>query len=92
MCGIAGAIGNLDPEVREATRLRDAALAHRGPDAAGSWSSHSGNGRLWFRPEPEPNLPSTREAGFSRRYDLSAPTRNERCRRPKSGEFDRAFV
>ncbi len=39
MCGIAGAIGELDPEVIASVgRMRDA-QAHRGPDQVGSWSS-----------------------------------------------------
>ncbi len=38
MCGIAGAVGALDPELIEAVRRADARLAHRGPDASGFWS------------------------------------------------------
>ena len=35
MCGIAGAIGELDPEVEHAVRRMSDALRHRGPDADG---------------------------------------------------------
>jgi len=51
MCGIAGAVGHLDPEIREAVRRSDAAQVHRGPDAMGNWSSHSdddGPGAVFF--------------------------------------------
>jgi len=39
MCGIAGALGVLDASVIEAVRRSDARQAHRGPDAAGFWTS-----------------------------------------------------
>ena len=39
MCGIAGIIGRLRPSHRTALDLMNAALAHRGPDGAGVWSS-----------------------------------------------------
>lgn len=39
MCGIAGIIGRLDDGNRTALRRMSAAMAHRGPDAAGTWES-----------------------------------------------------
>ncbi len=39
MCGIAGAVGRLDPEVLEAVRVAGERQAHRGPDADGFWNS-----------------------------------------------------
>jgi asparagine synthase (glutamine-hydrolysing) len=39
MCGIAGAIGRVDERVVQAVERASAALAHRGPDGAGVWSS-----------------------------------------------------
>jgi asparagine synthase (glutamine-hydrolysing) len=39
MCGIAGAVGGLDPGVLEAVRRSDVSQAHRGPDAEGFWTS-----------------------------------------------------
>jgi asparagine synthase (glutamine-hydrolysing) len=41
MCGIAGAIGRVDERVVQAVERASAALAHRGPDGAGVWSSGS---------------------------------------------------
>jgi asparagine synthase (glutamine-hydrolysing) len=38
MCGIAGAIGRLDPEVVAAVRRMNDRQAHRGPDAEGFWT------------------------------------------------------
>lgn len=49
MCGIAGIIGRVDDANREAMRRTARALAHRGPDGEGFWSSrpdHAGNGCL----------------------------------------------
>jgi asparagine synthase (glutamine-hydrolysing) len=37
MCGIAGAVGFVDPEVRAAVRAMTEAERHRGPDADGYW-------------------------------------------------------
>ncbi len=39
MCGIAGAIGAIDGEVRGAVARMSDAQAHRGPDQSGIWSS-----------------------------------------------------
>jgi asparagine synthase (glutamine-hydrolysing) len=39
MCGIAGILGEICPENREALRRMNAALSHRGPDAEGYWES-----------------------------------------------------
>lgn len=39
MCGIAGAIGAIDAEVRDAVERMTRAQAHRGPDQSGIWSS-----------------------------------------------------
>jgi asparagine synthase (glutamine-hydrolysing) len=39
MCGIAGAIGALDPSVSAAVEKMTDAEAHRGPDQSGFWSS-----------------------------------------------------
>ena len=39
MCGIAGAVGQLDPEVSAAVRSSGMSQAHRGPDSGGFWSS-----------------------------------------------------
>ena len=39
MCGIAGAVGQLDPELIDAVRLAGDRQAHRGPDAEGFWTS-----------------------------------------------------
>ncbi len=39
MCGIAGIIGRLDETNRQAVRLMNQALVHRGPDAEGYWES-----------------------------------------------------
>jgi asparagine synthetase B (glutamine-hydrolysing) len=45
MCGIAGAIGRLDPEIAAAVRRMNDRQSHRGPDADGFWSdSESGHG------------------------------------------------
>ncbi|MBL8861134.1 MAG: asparagine synthase (glutamine-hydrolyzing) [Planctomycetes bacterium] len=41
MCGIAGAIGRFDDSLRGAVERSALALAHRGPDGAGIWSSSS---------------------------------------------------
>jgi asparagine synthase (glutamine-hydrolysing) len=39
MCGIAGIIGRLDEKNRAALRRMNDAIAHRGPDAEGTWVS-----------------------------------------------------
>src|SRR2546422_10688154 len=39
MCGIAGAIGQIDGEILEAVRRMSAAEVHRGPDSSGFWRS-----------------------------------------------------
>src|SRR5438309_4017100 len=39
MCGIAGAIGQIDGEILEAVRRMSAAQFHRGPDSDGFWRS-----------------------------------------------------
>jgi len=39
MCGIAGAIGQIDSEILEAVRRMSAAQFHRGPDSSGFWRS-----------------------------------------------------
>ena len=39
MCGIAGAVGRLDAEIHDAVDRAGLRMAHRGPDADGSWSS-----------------------------------------------------
>src|SRR5262245_25792544 len=39
MCGIAGIVGRLTPAHREALDRMNAALAHRGPDGGGVWTS-----------------------------------------------------
>ncbi|WP_339028181.1 asparagine synthase (glutamine-hydrolyzing) [Bradyrhizobium symbiodeficiens] len=39
MCGIAGVIGRLDESNRAALRRMNDAMAHRGPDADGTWMS-----------------------------------------------------
>jgi asparagine synthase (glutamine-hydrolysing) len=39
VCGIAGAVGTIDPEITRAVERMTAAQAHRGPDQAGTWSS-----------------------------------------------------
>src|SRR5438309_1708070 len=39
MCGLAGAIGQIDPPVRDAVIRMPQRLAHRGPDDQGLWSS-----------------------------------------------------
>lgn len=39
MCGIAGAVGWIDPDVREAVRRMTDCQRHRGPDADGAWAS-----------------------------------------------------
>lgn len=39
MCGIAGAVGRVDPEVVAAVERATAAQAHRGPDQDGLWTS-----------------------------------------------------
>jgi asparagine synthase (glutamine-hydrolysing) len=44
MCGIAGAIGRVDERVVEAVERASTALAHRGPDGAGVWSSSADPG------------------------------------------------
>ncbi len=44
MCGIAGAIGHIDGEVRAAVTAAHRDLAHRGPDAEGRWESSSADG------------------------------------------------
>ena len=41
MCGIAGAIGAIDRDVLDAVERTTHALAHRGPDQSGRWSSTS---------------------------------------------------
>ena len=45
MCGIAGALGWVDARVEAAVRAMSDAQAHRGPDAAGHWSSVAKTGR-----------------------------------------------
>src|SRR5262245_60661225 len=44
MCGIAGAIGSLDAELVTGLRRANDAQAHRGPDAAGFWTSRDDAG------------------------------------------------
>ena len=44
MCGIAGAIGVLDADLIERLRRANDAQAHRGPDAAGFWTSRDDAG------------------------------------------------
>lgn len=39
MCGIAGIVGRLDPELRAALGRMNDAQSHRGPDAQGTWES-----------------------------------------------------
>jgi asparagine synthase (glutamine-hydrolysing) len=39
MCGVAGAVGRLDAEIHDAIDRAGLRMAHRGPDADGSWSS-----------------------------------------------------
>lgn len=39
MCGIAGAVGTIDRDIRDAVARMTDAQAHRGPDQAGAWSS-----------------------------------------------------
>ena len=39
MCGIAGAIGEIDGAITEAVRRMSAAQRHRGPDSSGFWTS-----------------------------------------------------
>jgi asparagine synthase (glutamine-hydrolysing) len=39
MCGIAGAVGNIDDTVRRAVERMGEAQSHRGPDGAGIWST-----------------------------------------------------
>ncbi|HWB54568.1 MAG TPA: hypothetical protein VG722_10260, partial [Tepidisphaeraceae bacterium] len=39
MCSIAGAIGFINPRIKNAVAQMDAAQAHRGPDANGFWAS-----------------------------------------------------
>lgn len=42
MCGIAGAIGSIDPAIIAATQRMNEAQAHRGPDDEGFWTSMEG--------------------------------------------------
>ena len=50
MCGIAGAVGAIDPSVDEAVRAMVAAETHRGPDDSGSYRSEGSPGvSLGFR-------------------------------------------
>jgi asparagine synthase (glutamine-hydrolysing) len=44
MCGIAGAIGHIDPLILEAVERASLRQAHRGPDDEGFWSSLPGRG------------------------------------------------
>ena len=44
MCGISGAFGHLDAELRAAVRAAHRDLAHRGPDAEKSWESSAADG------------------------------------------------
>lgn len=48
MCGIAGAVGRIDPVIVQAVARASESQAHRGPDDSGAWSSigeaHSGLG------------------------------------------------
>ena len=46
MCGIAGIIGRLDERNRDALQRMNDAMVHRGPDAAGIWTSTPDN-RGW---------------------------------------------
>jgi asparagine synthase (glutamine-hydrolysing) len=39
MCGIAGAVGSINEEVRQAVERMGLAQAHRGPDGAGFWTT-----------------------------------------------------
>ena len=41
MCGIAGAIGEVDQTITEAVQRMSAAQLHRGPDSSGFWASCS---------------------------------------------------
>jgi asparagine synthase (glutamine-hydrolysing) len=43
MCGIAGAIGRIEPDIRRAVQAASDAQRHRGPDDDGAWDS-SGDG------------------------------------------------
>ncbi len=45
MCGIAGAVGAIDPSVLDAVGRMSDAEVHRGPDQAGLWSSVGERGR-----------------------------------------------
>src|SRR5436190_7300459 len=45
MCGIAGAIGQLNPKVRTAVATMSSALVHRGPDDLGQWCSADSTGQ-----------------------------------------------
>jgi asparagine synthase (glutamine-hydrolysing) len=48
MCGIAGAVGRLDAEIHGAVDRAGLRMAHRGPDADGSWASaDSGPGAVF---------------------------------------------
>ena len=39
MCGLAGAVGLITPSIERAVSTMTDGLRHRGPDAAGIWSS-----------------------------------------------------
>jgi asparagine synthase (glutamine-hydrolysing) len=42
VCGITGAVGYIDPEIRNAVARMNATQKHRGPDDAGLWASGTG--------------------------------------------------
>jgi asparagine synthase (glutamine-hydrolysing) len=43
MCGIAGAVGSLDPSIMQAAQRMNHAQSHRGPDDQGLWKSIEGD-------------------------------------------------
>ncbi len=71
MCGIAGAIGRVDERVVQAVERASSALAHRGPDGAGVWSSSASP------VEPRAHFAHRRLAIIDLSADAAQPMREE---------------
>ncbi|MBL8901613.1 MAG: asparagine synthase (glutamine-hydrolyzing) [Planctomycetes bacterium] len=71
MCGIAGAVGAIDAEVRAALARAHAAQAHRGPDAEGLWPDSGASERVLFAHRRLAILDLSPEANQPMRDDAS---------------------